>query len=48
MGKSYVEAYIRGEGIAFCIGERHVTPEEFVAVGEAYWDALLAKQRKAD
>jgi hypothetical protein len=46
-GDSYVEAYIRGEGIAFYIGERPVTPEEFVAVGEAYWDAF-AEKRKAD
>jgi hypothetical protein len=46
-GDSYVEAYIRGEGIAFYIGERQVTPEEFVAVGEAYWDAF-SKKGKAD
>jgi hypothetical protein len=40
---SYVEAYIRGEGITFYIGERQVTPEEFVAFGEAYWDAFAKK-----
>ena len=44
---SYVEAYIRGEEITFYIGERHVTPEEFVAAGEAYWDAF-AKKSKAN
>jgi hypothetical protein len=44
---SYVEAYIRGEGITFYIGERRVTPEEFVAVGEAYWEAFASK-RKTD
>jgi hypothetical protein len=40
---SYVEAYIRGEGIRFYIGEKQVTPEEFVAFGEAYWDAFAKK-----
>jgi hypothetical protein len=40
---SYVEAYIRGEGITFYIGERRVTPEEFVAFGEAYWDAFAKR-----
>jgi hypothetical protein len=40
---SYVEAYIRGEGISFCIGQRQVTPEEFVALGEAYWKAFEQK-----
>ena len=40
---SYVEAYIRGEGIAFYVGDRRVTPEEFVALGEAYWDAFAKK-----
>jgi hypothetical protein len=46
-GDSYVESYIRGEGIAFYIGERQVTPEEFVALGEAYWSAFAkgAKSR---
>jgi hypothetical protein len=44
---SYVEAYIRGEAIEFYIGERQVTPEEFVALGEAYWEAF-AKRGKTD
>jgi hypothetical protein len=46
-GDSYVDAYIRGEGITFYIGEKQVTPEEFVALGEAYWEAF-ASRRKAD
>ena len=41
---SYAEAYIRGEEIAFYIGERQVTLEEFVKIGEAYWEAF-AKRR---
>jgi hypothetical protein len=44
-GDSYVEAYIRGEEITFSIGTRHLTPQEFVEVGEAYWEAR-AKKRK--
>ena len=39
----FVEAYIRGEGITFYIGERNVAPEEFVAAGAAYWDAFAKK-----
>ena len=46
-GDSYVDAYIRGEGITFYIGEKQVTPEEFVALGEAYWEAF-ASRRKTD
>jgi hypothetical protein len=46
-GDSFVDAFIRGEGITFYIGERQVTPEEFVALGEAYWEAF-ASRRKAD
>jgi hypothetical protein len=41
--EAYVEAFIRGEGIAIYIGEKQVTPEEFVAFGEAYWDAFAKK-----
>ncbi|MFZ0805580.1 MAG: hypothetical protein WAN03_05335 [Candidatus Sulfotelmatobacter sp.] len=44
---SYVEAYVRGERIAFYVGDRQVTPEEFVAFGEAYWNAF-ANKAKAD
>jgi hypothetical protein len=44
---SYVEAYIRGEGITFYIGDRQVTSEEFVALGEGYWEAF-AKRGKSD
>ena len=46
-GDSYVEAYIRGEEITFSIGDRQLTPEEFVEVGEAYWEAF-AKKRKTE
>jgi hypothetical protein len=41
------DAYIRGEGITFYVGERQVTPEEFVALGEAYWVAW-EKRHKLD
>jgi len=43
-GDSYVEAYVRGEGITFSIGERQITPEKFVEVGEAYWEAFAKKR----
>jgi hypothetical protein len=46
-GNDYVEAYVRGEGITFYIGEKQVTTEEFVALGEAYWESF-ASRRKAD
>lgn len=42
---SYIEAYIRGENITFHIGERPVTPEEFVRFGEAYWEAFAGKRK---
>jgi hypothetical protein len=42
---SYVEAYIRGEDITFFVGEKQVTPEEFVEFGEAYWNAFARKKR---
>jgi len=44
---SYVEAYIRGEEIAFHVGETQATQEEFLGLGEAYWEAF-AKKAKAD
>ncbi|UWZ84054.1 hypothetical protein [Occallatibacter riparius] len=43
-GDSYVEAYVRGDAITFSIGERQLTPEEFVELGEAYWDAFAKKR----
>jgi len=43
-GDSYVEAYIRGEVITFSIAARHLTPEEFVEMGEAYWEAFANKR----
>jgi len=46
-GDSYVEAYIRGEAITFSIGTRHLTPQEFVEVGEAYWEEF-AKRRTTE
>ena len=46
-GDSYVEAFVRGEGINFAIGERQLTPKEFVELGEAYWEAFARKRRKS-
>ena len=43
-GDSYVEAFIRGEGISFGIADRKLTPGEFVELGEAYWE-MFAKNR---
>jgi hypothetical protein len=45
-GDSYVEAYIRGEGMAFYIGETQATPEEFLALGEAYWEAFAKRAKE--
>ncbi|MGB0082921.1 MAG: hypothetical protein WBP90_15455 [Terracidiphilus sp.] len=45
-GDAYVETYIRGESIAFSILERQLTPEEFVKLGEAYWEAFASKSGK--
>ncbi len=42
---SYERAYLRGEGITFIVGDRKVTQEEFLALGEAYWEAFSARQR---
>jgi len=46
VGSSYVDVYIRGQGIVFQIDERGVTPEEFVAIGEAYWHAFAKRKTK--
>jgi hypothetical protein len=45
-GDSYVEAYIRGEDMAFYIGETQATPEEFLALGEAYWEAFAKRAKE--
>lgn len=42
----YVEARVRGDAITFFVGEREVTPEAFVGLGEAYWQAFA--NRKSD
>jgi hypothetical protein len=42
---SYVDTFIRGEEITFLAGERQLTPQEFVDLGEAYWESF-AKGRK--
>jgi len=49
-GDDYITAYVRGEGATFHIGENEVTIEEFLALGEAYWNAFAkrASERKAD
>jgi hypothetical protein len=44
-GDSYVEAYIRGEDVTFWIGQGQVTPNEFIGLGEAYWEAFAKKQK---
>ena len=36
----YAEAFVRGERIRFLVGEREMTAEEFVDLGEAYWKAF--------
>lgn len=41
----YVEAFVRGSGITFFIGERQIRPEEFVELGEAYWEAFANKRK---
>jgi hypothetical protein len=43
---SYVETYVRGEDVTFSIGERQLTPEEFIEFGEAYWEAFASKSEK--
>ena len=40
---SCVEAFIRGETVSFLIGEQQLTPEEFIALGEAYWAAFASR-----
>ena len=42
-GDSYVEAFVRGKEIIFAIGERLITPKEFVELGAAYWEAFADK-----
>lgn len=41
--KSYVEAYVMGDGSAFYVGANQVTSEEFVSLGEAYWAAFARR-----
>ena len=41
---SYLQAFIRGSGIDFLVGDRQVTPEEFIALGEAYWAAFANRK----
>jgi hypothetical protein len=38
--ESYLEVFIRGRAIDFSVGDKPVTPEEFVALGETYWTAF--------
>ncbi len=45
-GDFYVEAYIRGDGATFHVGEKRVTLEEFFALGEAYWKAFSERAEK--
>jgi hypothetical protein len=41
------KAYVRGRTIKFFIGEKEVTPEEFVAAGEAYWSDWSDSSKRA-
>ncbi len=45
-GDFYVEAYIRGDGATFHVGEKSVTLEGFFAFGEAYWNAFAERAEK--
>lgn len=42
-GDDYVTAYVRGEGATFHVGEKQVRLEEFVVLGEAYWNAFAKR-----
>lgn len=42
----YLEAFLRGDGITFYAGEHQLTPEEFVAMGEAYWEAFAKRKSR--
>jgi hypothetical protein len=42
-GDDHVTAYIRGERATFRIGEKQVTLEEFIALGEAHWSAFAKR-----
>lgn len=44
-GDSFAEAFVRGEDITFSIGERQLTLQEFVELGEAYWEAFANKSQ---
>jgi len=46
-GDSYVDAFVRSERIAFSVGKRQLTAQEFVSLGEAYWEEF-AQKRTAD
>lgn len=41
---SYFEAFIRGRAIHFSVGDKLVTPEEFLALGEAYWTVFANRK----
>lgn len=47
-GDSYVEAIVRGEKIRFSIEHRELTPEEFVGLGDAYWEAFARRRKVLD
>lgn len=46
-GDNYVEAFVRGREITFSVGERKLTPQEFVELGEAYWEARAKRRQGA-
>jgi hypothetical protein len=42
--ESYVEAYVRAESIECLVGDKLVTLEKFVGLGEAYWKAFAERK----
>jgi hypothetical protein len=42
--KSYIQAFVRGEEIAFHVGDHLLKLEEFVQLGEAYWEAFAQRR----
>lgn len=42
----YAEAFVRGERVLFFAEEWNVTSEEFVGLGEAYWNSFATTARR--
>jgi hypothetical protein len=43
---SYVEAFIRAQAAKFLVGDRAVSPEQFVSLGEGYWEAFAKRKSR--